>query len=239
VHPDLDRLVRAQEIDRVLTGTRGRLERLAPRRKAADDGVASARLALEQAEAHAKAVALARRTAEKDVETLGEQERKFQTQLTQVKKNEEYTALLHEIEAAKQKRSERETAVLETMDEEGRAAAAIAAAKAALAAAEKLAASEQSTIAAEESVVRAEEQALAARRDAVLADLPPALRARYDRLLGAKRGVAVAVLEKDACAACGSHLPPQKAIAVRRGEGVVECPDCGRILVPVTVPSTP
>jgi hypothetical protein len=123
------------------------------------------------------------------------------------------------------------------MDEEGRVAAAIAAAKAALAAAEKLAASEQSTIAAEESVVRAEEQALMARRDAALADLPAALRARYDRLLGAKRGVAVAVLEKDACAACGSHLPPQKAIAVRRGEAVVECPDCGRILVPVTVPS--
>jgi len=154
VHPDLDRLVRAQEIDRHLTETRGRLERFVPRRKAAEDGVAAARQALAQAEERAKAVALARRTAEKDVETLGEQERRFQTQLTQVKKNDEYTALLHEIEGAKKKRSERETAVLETMDEEGRAAAAIVAAKAALAVAEKRAASERATNAEAEGVGR-------------------------------------------------------------------------------------
>ncbi len=237
MHPDLDRLVRAQEIDRLLTETRGRLDRLAPRRKAADDAVAAARQALTHAEERSKAVALARRTAEKDVETFGEQERKFQTQLTQVKKNEEYSALLHEIEGAKKKRSERETAVLETMDEEGRAAAAAVAAKAALAAAERTAESERTIIATEEAGVRGEEQALVARREEVLADLPSALRVRYDRLLGAKRGVAVAVLEGDACAACGSHLPPQKAIAVRRGEGVAECPDCGRILVPVSAPS--
>ncbi len=235
MHPDLDRLVRAQDIDRVLYETRGRLERLTPRRQAAEESVAAARRTLAGAEERVKAVALARRTAEKDVETFGEQERKFQTQLTQVKKNEEYTALLHEIEGAKKKRSERETAVLESMDEEARAAAAVTAAKAALATAEKAAETDRSAIAAEEAVVRGEEQALLARRDAVLADLPSGLRARYDRLLGAKRGVAVAVLEKDACAACGSHLPPQKAIAVRRGEGVVECPDCGRILVPVPV----
>jgi len=233
VHPDLDRLVRAQEIDRALTETRSRLERLLPRRKAADDSVAAARRTLSEAEERVKAVALARRTAEKDVETFGEQERKFQTQLTQVKKNEEYTALLHEIEGAKKKRSERETAVLETMDEEGRSTAAVAAAKAALAVAERAAETDRAAITAEESIVRVEEQALLARRDAVLADVPGTLRARYDRLLGAKRGVAVAVLEKDACAACGSHLPPQRAIAIRRGEAVVECPDCGRILVPV------
>ncbi len=237
MHPDLDRLVRAQEIDRLLTETRGRLDRLAPRRKAADDAVAAARQALAQAEERSKAVALARRTAEKDVETFGDQERKFQTQLTQVKKNEEYSALLHEIEGAKKKRSERETTVLESMDEEGRVAAAVAAAKAAVAATERAAEADRATIATEEAGVRGEEAALVARRDAALADLPSVLRNRYDRLLGAKRGVAVAVLEGDACAACGSHLPPQKAIAVRRGEGVVECPDCGRILVPVSAPA--
>src|SRR5688572_17535872 len=157
MHPDLDRLVRAQELDRALADVRGRLDRLGTRKKAAEDVVVAAKRALAEAEERAKAVAIAKRAAEKDAETLGEQERKFQTQLTQVKKNEEYSALLHEIAAAQARRSALETVVLEKMDEEGRAAEAIAAAKAALATAEKEAAAARATIAGEESQLKAEE----------------------------------------------------------------------------------
>ncbi len=238
MHPDLDRLVRAQEIDRALADVRGRIAALAVRRKSADDALAAAKAGLAQAEERVKATGLARRTAEKDVETLGEQERKFQTQLTQVKKNEEYAALLHEIEGAKKKRSERETAVLEEMDEEARVAAGVAAAKAALAAAEKTAAEVRSAIDADEATLRTEEDGYAGRRDGALGQLPAGLRARYEKLVVAKKGTAVAFLEGVACAACGAHLPPQKAIAIRRGDAVVECPDCGRILVPVGTPAT-
>jgi predicted nucleic acid-binding Zn-ribbon protein len=234
LHPDLDRLVRAQELDRALADVRGRIERLAPRRKAADELLVGAKKAVAEAEERARALALAKRAAEKDAETLGEQERKFQTQLTQVKKNEEYAALLHEIAGAQKRRSELETVVLEKMDEEGRAAAAITAAKAALAAAEKEAAAVRAAVAADEAVLRTEEGGLVARRDGALGQLPPALRTRYEKLLVARKGRAVSELSGDVCTACGAHMPPQKAIAVRRGESVVDCPDCGRILVPAT-----
>ena len=237
MHPDLERLVRAQEHDRALADVRQRIDRLAPRKKAADDLVAGAKKAIADAEERAKAVALAKRTAEKDAETLAEQERKFQTQLTQVKKNEEYSALLHEIEAAKKRRSERETLVLEKMDEEGKVAEALAAAKASLASAEKEAAKLREVIAADEATLRGEEGGYEARRDAALGQLPPNLRTRYEKLLVAKKGRAVSELAGDVCSACGAHLPPQKAIAVRRGDSVVDCPDCGRILVTVSTPT--
>jgi uncharacterized protein len=236
MHPDLDRLVRAQELDRALADVRGRLDRLEPRKQAAEDRLVRARRAITEAEERSKAVALAKRAAEKDAETLGEQERKFQTQLTQVKKNDEYAALLHEIAAAQRRRSELETVVLERMDEEGKVAGAIAAAKAALVDAEKEVTATRAVVAAEEAVLRTEEGGLVARRDGALAQLPPALRSRYEKLLVARKGRAVSELTGDGCAACGAHLPPQKAIAIRRGDSVVECPDCGRILVP-TAPS--
>jgi predicted nucleic acid-binding Zn-ribbon protein len=232
MHPDLDRLVRAQELDRELIDVRARLDRLAPRKQAADDALAAARRAVSEAEERVKAVALAKRAAEKDAETLVEQERKFQTQLTQVKKNEEYSALLHEIAAAQKRRSALETTVLEKMDEEGRAAEGVTAARAALAAAEREVAATRAAIAADEAALRTQEGGLEARRDGALGQLPPALRSRYEKLLVARKGRAVAVLLGEGCEACGAHLPPQKAIAVRRGDAVVECPDCGRILVP-------
>jgi predicted nucleic acid-binding Zn-ribbon protein len=237
MHPDLDRLVRAQELDRALADVRQRLDRLAPRKQAADALVAAAKKTIADAEERARAAALAKRTAEKDAETLVEQERKFQTQLTQVKKNDEYAALLHEIEAARKRRSERETVVLEKMDEEGRIAESIVKAKAALAAAEQEAALVRSAIAADEATLKAEEGGLEARRDGALGQLPAPLRTRYQKLLAAKKGRAISELAGDVCSACGAHLPPQRAIAIRRGESVVDCPDCGRILVPVPSPT--
>lgn len=237
MHPDLDRLVRAQELDRALADVRQRLDRLAPRKKAADDLVSAAKKTIADAEERARAAALAKRTAEKDAETLVEQERKFQTQLTQVKKNDEYAALLHEIEAAKKRRSERETVVLEKMDEEGRIAQSIVQAKAALAAAEQEAARVRAAIAGDEATLKAEEGGLEARRDGALGQLPAPLRTRYQKLLAAKKGRAISELAGDVCSACGAHLPPQRAIAIRRGESVVDCPDCGRILVPVPSPT--
>lgn len=234
MHPDLDRLVRAQELDHGLADVRGRIDRLAPRKRAADDLLLAAKKSVADAEERVKSLALAKRAAEKDAETVGDQERKFQTQLTQVKKNDEYAALLNEIAAAQRRRSELETVVLEKMDEEGRAAVASLAAKDGLAAAEKEAATVHAAIAVDEAVLKTEEDGLIARREGALGQLPPALKSRYEKLLVARRGRAVSELAGDVCTACGAHMPPQKAIAVRRGESVVDCPDCGRILVPAT-----
>lgn len=59
-----------------------------------------------------------RRSLEKDIDATAADEKKFQIQLFSVKKNEEYQALLHEIEAVKKRRSDTETSVLQIMDEE-------------------------------------------------------------------------------------------------------------------------
>jgi predicted nucleic acid-binding Zn-ribbon protein len=64
-----------------------------------------------------------------------------------------------------------------------------------------------------------------------MSSLPVSLRGRYERVHTAKKGQAVADLTGDSCAACGARLPPQTAIQVRRGTAIVECPDCGRILL--------
>jgi len=229
--PELEILWRVQDLDRALTAVRERRGAYPGRRTALASRLADARALVTRAEEAGKARALAKRDAEKEAEGLVAQERKFQTQLTQVKKNDEYAALLAEIAGAQQKRSALETFVLEKMEEEGAAAAEVARAKQALALVTTQVAAETAVVDAEEAKVKGEEDALVAQREDALAGLPAVLRARYERVPGARAGQAVAALVRDSCGVCGARLPPQAAIEVRRGAAVVECPDCGRMLL--------
>jgi predicted nucleic acid-binding Zn-ribbon protein len=237
--PELQSLWQAQGLDRALLGVRVRLAAFPAMREKIDLLVAQAKAGVTAADERGKASQLARREAEKTAESLVEQERKFQIQLTQVKKNEEYSALLHEIAGAQKKRSELETFVLEKMEQENAVSADVQKARAALADAEKAARSERARIDAEEATAKAQEKDLLAQREVALSGLPPVLRARYERILVAKKGHAIAELAGDSCAACGGRIPPQAAIQVRRRLAVVECPDCGRLLLhpPETVAS--
>jgi predicted nucleic acid-binding Zn-ribbon protein len=229
--PELESLWRAQALDRALLGVRERLTEFPTRRARVDLGLSGAKAAVAAAEERGKSAALAKREAEKSAEALVDQERKFQTQLTQVKKNDEYAALLHEIAAAQKKRSELETFVLEKMEQEAAVAADVARAKSSLTEAEAAAKAERGRITTEENVAKEEEANLARQRDEALSTLPPVLRARYERILIARKGQAIAALQGDSCAGCGARMPAQAAIQVRRGLGVVECPDCGRLLI--------
>ena len=229
--PELESLWQAQALDRALLGVRERLATFPARRAKVDQSLLAAKAGVAAAEERGKASQLARREAEKTAESLVEQERKFQIQLTQVKKNEEYAALLHEIANAQKKRGELETFVLEKMEQETAVTEDAKRARAVLAAAEKVAAAEHAKVKEDEDAVRKEEADLLARREAALASLPAVLRARYERILIARKGQAIAELVGDSCAGCGGRIPAQAAIQVRRRLAVVECPDCGRLLI--------
>lgn len=52
----------------------------------------------------------------------------------------------------------------------------------------------------------------------------------YDGLRARLGGTAVVRLKKGICQACGVDVPTSMALAVERGEGMHECPICGRLL---------
>ena len=156
---------------------------------------------------------------------------KLERQLHDVKTNKEYQAILHEIELLKNKRSDYETRILELLVQEESLVAAVSSA--------------ERTIQAEETKLRQGEEALAKEgadldqalhsleqdRNAVKPRVPPPLLSRYDRLLGARDGVAVAEIRKGACGACFKGLTPHALQEARRGEAIQTCEACGRILI--------
>ena len=71
---------------------------------------------------------------------------------------------------------------------------------------------------------------LESERQAVLTQIPDDLVGLYQELRSTKNGVAVALVEEEACAVCGAQLAPAEWQAVRTMIRIVNCRACGRIL---------
>ena len=78
------------------------------------------------------------------------------------------------------------------------------------------------------------------RRDEVFKTLPSNLAAVYNRLTQRSRdGIAVAEVVNGSCSACFMALRPQMQVEVRRGEQIVTCESCTRILYVVSPNAKP
>jgi uncharacterized protein len=69
------------------------------------------------------------------------------------------------------------------------------------------------------------------KRQEVFATLPPNLASVYNRLaLRSRDGVAVAEVKNGACSACFMTLRPQVQLEIKRGDKIITCESCARIL---------
>jgi hypothetical protein len=148
-----------------------------------------------------------------------------------VKKNEEYSALLSEIAGAKRKRSDRETDLLVLMEEEDRQVGEKPALEKALAGVEREASERLASFAAEEAREREAVAGIEAERASLTAQLPPALRSRYERIRASREGRAVVPIVKGSCGGCYRGQPPQALQEARRGDRLITCDGCGRLLI--------
>ena len=229
--PEMDALLALQRHDSLILEARRKRDDIPRRKDALREAVNRAKAAHDGAKKELEQARLQRRSIEKDVEGITADSNKLERQLHDVKTNKEYQAILHEIELLKNKRSDYETRILELLVQEESLVAAVSAA--------------ERTIHAEETKLRQGEEALAKEgadldqalhsleqdRNAVKPRVPPPLLSRYDRLLGARDGVAVAEIRKGACGACFKGLTPHALQEARRGEAIQTCEACGRILI--------
>jgi predicted nucleic acid-binding Zn-ribbon protein len=147
------------------------------------------------------------------------------------KKPDEYTAAIREADAARKQISALETQILEQMEQLEKAETSL-----------NERADEIVTMnsdretklkAFDEETGRIGDRLIAARkeREAVFANLPKPMSALYSRIGARIRdGVAVAEARNRSCSACFMSLRPQVMAEVRRGEDIITCDNCGRIL---------
>ena len=147
------------------------------------------------------------------------------------KKPDEYTAAIREADAARKQISTVETQILEQMEQLEQAEAAlneradeIASLKTDREAKLKAFDEEGGTIGERLAAARKE-------REEVFANLPKPMSALYARIGARIRdGVAVAEARNRSCSACFMSLRPQMMAEIRRGDEIITCDNCGRIL---------
>ena len=147
------------------------------------------------------------------------------------KKQDEYTAAIREADAARKQISTLETQVLEQMESFEKAEAALEERADEIA---SLNSDREARLKAfDEETQRQSEQLIVSRREReqVFANLPKAMSTMYSRISARIRdGVAVAEARNRSCTACFMSLRPQVMAEIRRGEDIITCDNCGRIL---------
>jgi predicted nucleic acid-binding Zn-ribbon protein len=231
VTEEIQHLWSLRELDEQRIGLLAALGRFPAQRVEIESRLKNEHQRLDQLKLRVGDLQKARREREREVESAREQEKKFQSQLPSVRKNEEYTALLHEIEAVKSKRSEIETAVLMQMEEEDRILSEKPALEKALAAAEAEGAARRSDLDREEQSIRTRLEAVEAERRGHLDRLPAPTRQRYERIHSSREGRAVVSIMKGACGGCYRNQPPQVLNEAKRGDRLLLCDGCGRLMV--------
>lgn len=228
---EIDTLWALSGLDDELAKVKAALARFPEERDALERHVADATAKLDTHKATLADRQRRRRELEVEIGTLTAGERKFQSQLPTVKKNEEYQALLHEIDGVKRRRSDLETEVLVSLEAEEDAARARPALDAGLAAVQRERSDGLARLAAAEAAERGRAAALEAERRGHVERLPVATRSRYERIHGSRAGRAVVAILKGACGGCFRAQPPQVLQEARHRERLLTCDGCGRLLV--------
>ena len=68
-------------------------------------------------------------------------------------------------------------------------------------------------------------------REALVTRIDAGLLARYEKI-AARHGSAVARVHRETCQGCRVNIPPQMHIELLRGESLITCQRCKRILIP-------
>lgn len=226
----IEKLLLLQDCDRRMAQVSAELARIEPERQSLKAKAAVAQTALETARNRVKQLETERKELELEVETKKQEIERYSVQQFQTRKNEEYRALTHEIEACQQAIVKIEDHELDVMEQVESLHKQIVTAGQALAATNQEVESEAAVLAAREENLNKEFAALQSRRDGLAAGVDETARARYERLFYSKGGSVVVGIQHGVCGGCHMRLPPQLLVHCQAQQELVMCPNCGRVL---------
>jgi len=168
---------------------------------------------------------------ENDLVLLNERLKKYQTQLMSAKTNPEYQAFLREIDATKEGISKNEEDILGLMDDGEHMSSDLLRREAELAGERVESAKQIESLRDRLGVLSEDYKTMVAERKELVARMGNRLVTRYERIKNGRGGDAVVLISREVCTGCHTTLPPQFAAEIKKGDEILTCENCGRILI--------
>jgi predicted nucleic acid-binding Zn-ribbon protein len=170
------------------------------------------------------------REMEAEVADLEEGIKASRGRLMDIGKELELKAMLKEIAFREDQRDQKETRVLEILDQVEALNQTIAEKEEALQA-QKAAYDRQSAeVSSRIEELEKQRTALVEKRESLRKGLPSQLLKRYEFILRRHNGSAICEVRAGVCLGCHLNILPQQFIDLQKGEEVIQCPHCQRIL---------
>jgi predicted nucleic acid-binding Zn-ribbon protein len=227
--PDVQSLIDLQQADREIHRLKEEIAALPKRVAIIEEKLASTKTQLAKAGEAIKADEASRRKFETAIQALQQKISKYRDQSLDVKTNEQYKALLHEIQFSEQEIRSNEDKILELMVNAELREKDVKAAEAELKA--ETAEIEKEKVSARERTAEDEKQLVDwnAKRDKARTGVNPDLLRHYDRV-SKYRGSGLSEVRDQKCTTCQVMLRPQIFNEVRGGDKTIICDSCQRIL---------
>lgn len=228
--PELSQLIDLHELDKELTELDQQMNQLPKELEARTQELEALKseqaLRLQELEELQRQ----RREAEAEVADLEAGIKESRQRLLTIKKDIEYKAMLKEIAFKEDQRDKKETRVLELLEAIESLSRQLSELEQRIQAEQAALESREAEVAAEMDKLQQERAQLEDRRRVLREGLPAPLLKRYEFISQRRNGGAIAEVRRGVCTGCHMNILPQQYIDLQKGEEILQCPHCQRIL---------
>jgi predicted nucleic acid-binding Zn-ribbon protein len=228
--PDLHLAIRLQELDNRVTELTREISSLPRHIAEIAKKLETHERKLEGDRAALSANQKDRKKMEADIQAQEQKISKLRSQMLDAKTNEQYKAFQNEIEFCETEIRRAEDRILELMSESDPLDKNVKAAETALKQEKSEVDSEKRQAIARTSEDQKSLDQVNHERSQVVARMNPSLYRRYEQIRKTRRGLAVAEAVDGRCNACQMAMRPQFSQELKRGDQVMACESCTRLL---------
>ena len=230
MHQDLQTLIELQRLDITIAGLESEIESLPQRIAQVESTLAEHIRAVEASKARLADNQRSRRKREIEIAAFRDKISKYKDQTLEVKTNEQYKALLHEIEYQEGEIRKLEDAMLAEMIDSEALEKSLREAERSLAEERVRTEREISEARQRQQQDEAELKTARAARSETQGRLALDVYETYERVARFRKGIGVAEVRNSTCGGCHVVLRPQAYADVWSNSRIVTCESCGRIL---------
>jgi predicted nucleic acid-binding Zn-ribbon protein len=230
VHPDLKTAIELQQVDLRVAELASLIDALPSQIQTLEAQLRDFIHTHEEKKQHLSANQKARREQDAEVQSIQAKISRHKDQLYQVKTNEQFRAMKHEIEVEEDNIRNLEDQILDKMMEAEQLEKLVSDAASRLDGEKARVAAQIRKLESERQDDIQERERLQVERQELASALSEGVREIYQRVRPARGGVAVAEVRDGSCSRCNVRLRPQVYNEVRMNESIVTCESCSRIL---------